>query len=74
MLGPASTQAAATASRATVCLVLAGLEAYEGTTIVRGIMRKAACDEVLHPAAWQALKETYPDFFDVEVVAPRWED
>ena len=53
---------------------LPGLESFQGTTVVRGIMRKAATDEVLHPAAWEALQETYPDFFDADRVAPRWDE
>jgi hypothetical protein len=52
---------------------LPGLEDIEGTTIVRGIMRKSATNEVLDPAAWQVLNAAYPDFFDAKGVAPRWD-
>ena len=51
---------------------LRGLNAFEGTTLVRGVMRKAPVDEVVNPAAWEVLKPAYPDFFGSDGVAPQW--
>jgi hypothetical protein len=49
-----------------------GLDGIKGTTIIRGVIKKAATDEVVNPAAWERLKSTYPDFFDANGVAPQW--
>lgn len=40
---------------------------------VKGIMQKAAPDEVLNPIAWHRLKKLYPGFFRGERVDPGWD-
>jgi hypothetical protein len=44
-----------------------------GSTIVRGIMQKAATDVRVNAEAWDALRTLYPQFFSGDKVAPRWE-
>ncbi len=44
-----------------------------GSTIVRGLMQKAATDVPVNAEAWQALRAIYPQFFSGDKVAPRWE-
>lgn len=48
----------------------AGLANLAGTTMVRGVMRKARASEVLNPATWSTLKSAYPDFFDANGLTP----
>jgi hypothetical protein len=44
-----------------------------GSTIVRGIIQKAATDVPVNARAWQALRAFYPQFFVGDKVAPRWD-
>ena len=44
-----------------------------GSTIVRGLMQKAATDVPVNTESWQALRALYPQFFSGNKVAPRWE-
>ena len=50
----------------------AGIEG-PGSTIVRGLMQKAATDVPVKAASWKALRALYPQFFAGDKVAPRWE-
>jgi hypothetical protein len=50
----------------------AGFE-VPGSTIVRGLMQKAATDVPVSAQAWQALRALYPQFFSGDKVAPRWD-
>jgi hypothetical protein len=51
-----------------------GLSGHQGTTIVRGIMRKAASNEQTNRSAWEFLEKSYPDFFSSGRAAPRWSE
>ena len=73
---PATTSAAASGSYSFETAGLpgwAGLDGMTGSTIVRGIMRKASTRDILNPPAWQMMKATYPDFFNSDGVAPHWD-
>lgn len=52
--------------------VWAGI-AGPGSTIVRGVMQKAATDVPVNAESWQALRALYPQFFSGDRVAPRWD-
>jgi len=51
-----------------------GLAGHQGTTIVRGIMRKATPSEPINRFAWDLLEKSYPDFFSSGRAAPRWSE
>jgi hypothetical protein len=43
------------------------------STVVTGVMRKARPDERVNPQAWARLQAKFPDFFDGERIAPRFD-
>jgi hypothetical protein len=42
-------------------------------TVVAGTMRKGRADERVNPQAWQRLQQRFPDFFDGDKVAQRFD-
>ena len=43
----------------------------KGNSTVKGVMHKAAADEIVDPKAWAIFQQKFPDFFDGERVSPK---